>query len=182
MSEVVLVRHAAATGQDADAPLSDLGYRQAQELADFLRGLAIERVVASPYRRAVESVQPFAASSGLVVETDTRLVERVLSSRSLPDWRDHLRRSFEEPDYGLHDGESSRTAQARGVAAVLDAAAGGKRSVVATHGNLLALILRWVDARVGYDAWATLSNPDVFVIQTVESGQRGFRRVWGEAR
>jgi 2,3-bisphosphoglycerate-dependent phosphoglycerate mutase len=181
MSEIVLVRHAAATGQAADAPLSAVGHRQAEELAEFLRGFAIARVVSSPYRRALESVQPFTERSGLVLETDARLVERVLSARSLPDWRDHLRRSFEEPDYGLHDGESSRTAQARAVAAVVDAAAGGQRSLVATHGNLLALILHWVDARVGYDVWAKLSNPDVYVIHTDEHGQRGFRRVWGES-
>jgi 2,3-bisphosphoglycerate-dependent phosphoglycerate mutase len=181
VSQIVLVRHAAATGQEADAPLSAAGYRQAQELADFLRGFEIERVVSSPFRRAVESVQPFAERSGLVVETDARLVERVLSARALPDWREHLRRSFEEPDYGLHDGESARAAQARGVAVVLDAAAGGKRCLVATHGNLLALILHWVDAQVGYDVWAKLSNPDVFVIDTDDDGQRRFRRVWGEA-
>jgi 2,3-bisphosphoglycerate-dependent phosphoglycerate mutase len=49
------------------------------------------------------------------------------------------------------------------------------------HGNLLALILQWVDAQVGYGAWSKLSNPDVFVIHTDEDGQRGFRRVWSEA-
>jgi 2,3-bisphosphoglycerate-dependent phosphoglycerate mutase len=181
MARVVLVRHAEATGQSADAPLSAIGQGQAQQLARLLCGFEIERVVSSPFRRALESVQPFAERSGLVVETDSRLVERVLSAQALPDWREHLRRSFEEPDYRMHDGESSRAAQARAVAAVLDAVAGGQRCLVATHGNLLALILQWVDAQVGYDVWAKLSNPDVFVIDVDAAGQRRFRRLWGEA-
>ena len=182
MGEVVLVRHAAATGQDASAPLSADGYRQAGELADFLGRFDIDRVVSSPFRRAVESVEPFAHHRGLAIETDARLVERVLSARSLPDWREHLRRSFEEADYCLLDGESSRVAQARATAAVLAASVGGLRSLVVTHGNLLALILKWVDRDVGYEAWAQLSNPDVFVIHTDGPGQRRFRRVWTEAR
>ena len=182
MGEVVLVRHAAATGQHASAPLSADGYRQAVELAEFLRRFEIDRVVSSPFRRAVESVEPFANHRGLAIETDARLVERVLSARSLPDWREHLRRSFEEPDYCLLDGESSRVAQARATAAVLGAAAGGRRSLVVTHGNLLALILKWVDSEVGYEVWAQLSNPDVFVIHTDGPGPRRFRRVWTEER
>jgi 2,3-bisphosphoglycerate-dependent phosphoglycerate mutase len=182
MGQVVLVRHAAATGQDPSAPLSADGYRQAGELADFLRGFDIDRVVSSPFRRAVESAEPFANHRGLAIETDARLVERVLSARSLPDWRDHLRRSFEEPDYCLLAGESSRVAQARTTAAVLEASAGGMRSLVVTHGNLVALILKSVDSEVGYEAWAQLSNPDVFAIHTDALGQRRFRRVWPEAR
>ena len=49
------------------------------------------------------------------------------------------RRSFEDLDYRLEGGESSRTAQARGTAAVRAALASGERCVLVTHGNLLAM-------------------------------------------
>jgi 2,3-bisphosphoglycerate-dependent phosphoglycerate mutase len=179
MPEIVLVRHAAATGQEMDAPLSAEGYGQATKLADVLLQLGIERIVSSPSRRALESVEPFSRRAGLVIETDQRLTERILSGRSLLDWREHLSRSFDDLDYCLEGGESSRSAQERGTAAVLAASAGGKRCVLVTHGNLLALILRWVDQNVGYDVWSRISNPDVFVIPKNDGGGRGFRRVWG---
>jgi 2,3-bisphosphoglycerate-dependent phosphoglycerate mutase len=63
------------------------------------------------------------------------------------------------------------------VAAVLEAAAGGKRCVIVTHGNLLALLLKWVDDQVGYEFWSGLLNPDLFVIDVGDPGRRTFRRV-----
>jgi len=64
MKEILLVRHAAATGQGADAPLTSDGYLQANALADLLLERKIERVIASPFRRAVESGAPFCRRAG----------------------------------------------------------------------------------------------------------------------
>ena len=178
MPEIVLVRHATATGQDADAALTIEGQRQARLLADLLMPLRIQRVISSPLVRAVESVRPFCGRADLRLETDDRLVERVLGARNLPDWREHLRRSFDDPDYCLEDGESSRAAQARGTAAVRAALASGARCVLVTHGNLLALILRSIDPTVGFDAWSGLSNPDAFVLHVDGERPSGFSRIW----
>ena len=178
MHQIVLVRHAAATGQDALATLTDEGQRQARMLADVLWPFNIQRVISSPFVRATESVGPFCRRANLLVETDDRLVERVLSARSLPDWREHLRWSFEDLDYCLEDGESSRTAQARGTSAIRTALASGERCLLVTHGNLLALMLKSIDATVGYDVWSMLSNPDVFVLHVNDDGPHGFSRAW----
>jgi 2,3-bisphosphoglycerate-dependent phosphoglycerate mutase len=178
MQKIVLVRHATATGQAATAALTSEGQREARMLADLLLPLRIQRVISSPFARATESVTPFCRRAGLRLETDDRLIERVLSARDLPDWREHLRRSFDDPDYRLEDGESSRTAQARGISALRAALASGERCVLVTHGNLLALILRSIDATVGFDMWSRLSNPDVFVLHGRDQGPEGFNRIW----
>ena len=178
MQKIVLVRHATATGQDANAALTIEGQRQAHMLADLLLQFQIQRVISSPFVRATESVGPFCRRADLRLETDDRLAERVLSARNLPDWREHLRRSFDDLDYCLEDGESSRAAQARGTSAVRAALASGERCVLVTHGNLLALILRSIDATVGFDVWSRLSNPDAFVLHVDDEGPGGFRRVW----
>ena len=182
MQELVLVRHATATGQDADATLTIEGERQAHMLADLLLRLQIQRVISSPFVRATASVEPFCRRADLRLETDDRLVERVLSARNLPDWREHLRRSFDELDLCLDGGESSRTAQARGTSAVRAALASGERCVLVTHGNLLALILKSIDATVGFDLWSRLSNPDAFVIHVEDERPTGFSRVWNPSR
>lgn len=181
MEEIVLVRHAAASGQEAAAPLTSDGQHQARALDHFLRQFRIEGVICSPFRRAVESIEPFCRRAGLRVETDPRLVERVLSVRNLPDWREHLHRSFEDLDYCLEGGESSRAAQERGVSVVREALVSTRRYALVTHGNLLALILKWADATVGFEHWSRLSNPDVFVLRTDGHGARGFSRVWDRA-
>lgn len=178
MQDIVLVRHATAVGQEATAALTAEGQRQAHMLADLLQQFQIRRVISSPFVRATESIRPFCRRANLRLETDDRLVERVLSARSLPDWREHLRRSFDDPDYRLEDGESSRAAQTRGTSAVRAALAAGGPCVLVTHGNLLALILKSVDETVGFDVWSRLSNPDAFVLHGDADGARRFHRIW----
>jgi 2,3-bisphosphoglycerate-dependent phosphoglycerate mutase len=158
-----LVRHCQATGQAPDAPLTPEGATQAALLADLLAPLGIARILSSPYLRARDSIAPLAARLGLPVETDTRLVERVLTTEPLPDWRVHLARSFDDDAYCLAGGESSRAATARAVA-VMEAARQrpARATVIVTHGNLLALLLRHCDGRAGFAAWGALTNPDVY--------------------
>lgn len=176
---LILVRHVAATGQEPNAPLTPEGERQAIALSDLLLPLRIQRVISSPFLRAIDSITPFCQRANLRMELDDRLAERVLSTRNLPDWRDQLRRSFEDLDYCLPDGESSRSAQSRGIAAVRDAEVTGQRCVLVTHGNLLALILKSIDTTFGYDQWCDLTNPDVFVVDGDDGGARRVARVWG---
>lgn len=178
MQPLVLVRHAAASGQEATAPLTVEGHRQAQRLAEVLVPFQLERIISSPFVRAVDSIAPFCTRANLPVETDDRLVERVLNPPPEADWRVHLRRSFEDLDYALDGGESGRTAQARGLSVMRTAVASGRRCVLVTHGNLLALLLQSFDATFGFERWATLSNPDVFVLHDAGDGPTGFQRVW----
>src|SRR2546421_6220368 len=91
LTHLYIVRHCQASGQEPEAPLTQQGQAQATELVRFLSNKGIERIVSSPYKRAIQSIAPLAQSLQLEVETDTRLVERVLSTTALPDWRARLR-------------------------------------------------------------------------------------------
>jgi 2,3-bisphosphoglycerate-dependent phosphoglycerate mutase len=173
-----LVRHCQAAGQAPDAPLTPEGIVQAHLLADLLMPLGIDRIVSSPFRRALDSIAPLAARLSLPIERDDRLIERVLSPAPLPDWRAHLRRTFDDDDYCLEGGESSRTATAR-AAAVLDDARRhpARATTIVTHGNLLALLLRHFDGRVGFATWASMTNPDIYRVTIAEQLQP-FVRIW----
>jgi 2,3-bisphosphoglycerate-dependent phosphoglycerate mutase len=158
-----LVRHCRATGQSPDASLTAEGMAQAGLLAELLAPLGIARILSSPFARARDSVAPLAARLGIPVETDDRLIERVLTTEPLPDWRAHLARSFDDDNYQLAGGESSHAATARAVAVMEEARQHPARAtVVVTHGNLLALLLRHYDSRAGFAAWDALTNPDVY--------------------
>jgi 2,3-bisphosphoglycerate-dependent phosphoglycerate mutase len=166
VTTLYLVRHCRAAGQAPDAPLTEEGLAQAERLADFLVPLGPDRIVSSPFRRAVQSVEPLAAHLGRPIELDDRLRERELTSAPLAgDWLEPFRRSFAELDAVLEGGESTRAAMARAAAAIEDALAHGARStVIASHGNLSTLILRHFDGRAGFDEWRAMTNPDVFRI------------------
>ncbi|KZE80872.1 phosphoglycerate mutase [Paenibacillus elgii] len=164
MQTIYLIRHAQATGQGPDAALTPQGEVQAAILADLLHAFPVDAVVSSPYLRAMQTIRPLAQRAGLSVTTDDRLQERVLSTLDLPNWRDLLKRSFEEPDWSAEGGESGRTAMNRGVSVLRDIlrTEGQRHIAVVTHGNLMTLMLQAFDSSFGYDRWERLANPDVY--------------------
>jgi 2,3-bisphosphoglycerate-dependent phosphoglycerate mutase len=179
MTTLYLIRHCKAEGQEPDAPLTEEGVRQSLRLAEALEAQGIERIVSSPYLRAVRSVEPLAKRLGLDVGVDDRLRERVLSGSDLPDWMERLRHSFEDMDLALEGGESSRAASERALTLVSELASREGRTVAAaTHGNLLALILKAFDDRIGFEAWKALSNPDVFKLVFRAGAFERMERVW----
>ena len=179
--QLYLVRHCKAAGQEPDSPLTIDGASQAVALAQFLGRLPIDRIVSSPFWRARASIMPLARRLDRPVEIDARLAERVLAGPApLPDWLDRLRASFTDPDLCLPGGESSRTAQARGVAALHDILIHpATHTVVVTHGNLLALLLQHFNPGYGFAAWQRLTNPDVFAVDVQEDAAT-VTRIWRE--
>lgn len=173
---IYMIRHCEATGQAPDAPLTEKGAYQAMAVANLLAYAGVAYIVGSPYARARQTIQPLSVKSGVPVHTDERLVERVLSCVPLPDWRDHLRNSFDNPDHALPGGESAAEASLRGRAAMDDAvmSAAGRPVAIVTHGNLMALLLTDLGADGGYNIWERLSYPDVFQVPCRGS----INRIW----
>lgn len=178
MKELFVIRHCQASGQHPDAPLTENGARQAEALASFLAPLGIDGIVSSPYLRAVHTIQPLAHQMQLEVRTDQRLAERVLSGAPLSDWLDCLSRTFVELDLAYPGGESSNEAMARSVGAVRDVLSGqSQRTALVTHGNLMTLLLKSFDTRLGFEHWAALANPDVYRV-TVDGDESSIERIW----
>jgi 2,3-bisphosphoglycerate-dependent phosphoglycerate mutase len=167
MSQVLyLVRHCQATGQEPDAPLTEIGQQQAIALAGWLSDVSIGRIISSPFVRAYQSIVPLSEHLGLTIEVDDRLVERVLSPVPLDDWRQRLAETFIDLDLSFGEGESSRTAMMRGISVVDQAMQQTTDPVViVTHGNLMTLILKYFNERVDYTEWESLQNPDVYCVQ-----------------
>jgi len=164
-------------GQEPEATLSEAGHVAAHVLAERLLAHPIDRVVSSSYTRARQTLAPFAARRGLELELDERLVERRLSPAPVPHWREVVERSFVDPDYRVPGGESGRETLERGwkaLEAILDS--GRALPVVASHGQLISLVLQRIDPRFGFAGWQALANPDVFLIERV-GGRHSFQRL-----
>jgi 2,3-bisphosphoglycerate-dependent phosphoglycerate mutase len=173
-----VVRHCQAEGQEPSASLTERGKQQAEALCAFLADFDVQRIVSSPFARAVESIRPLSAGLGVDVKIDQRLVERTLSTVLLADWREQLRVSFQDLDLIIGGGESSQAAMQRARAAVADILGHpAERTVVVTHGNLMTLMLKTFDDSIGFELWERLTYPDVYAV-TVRGAQRTIRRVW----
>jgi 2,3-bisphosphoglycerate-dependent phosphoglycerate mutase len=169
---IYIMRHCQAEGQEPDAPLTTAGVLQSRHLVQTLAGVEIERIISSPYRRAKDSVTPLAEHLNISIELDERLVERVLCQGVDPDWQQHLKTSFDNLDFCLPGGESSRTAMQRIVSVVDDIRREpAKSTLLVTHGNLMALLLKYFDDAVGFSEWKSLGNPDTYRITLTQPPQ-----------
>lgn len=151
MTGLVLIRHARsawnAEGRwqgHADPPLDDFGLRQAEALADYLRGEALAAVYSSPLRRALQTAEPVARAHGLTVRLDDRLKERdvgVWSGLTEAEVRERYPEHF-KPDWWLHGppgGEGQAALITRTAAALDDVLAAHPEASVAvvSHGGSL---------------------------------------------
>ncbi len=130
VTEVWLVRHADCyqdMAEDADPPLSALGRKQADLLAERLRHLEYAAVYSSPYRRALETARAVTED----VRVDDRLVEMELELGE---------------DGGLEFKERPAGVVERMGAAINDIALAhtGQRVIVVAHGAAMVTFLTHV--------------------------------------
>lgn len=179
MRRLLLMRHCESTGQAPDATLSERGHEQARALAHFLAHHPIDRVIASPYRRAVESIAPFARAAGLAIEVDEDLREHRLADPPIAAWRDAVARCFEDETFRAPGGESAAETLWRARRAIDAACVDGTRlPVLASHGQLLSLLLHSLDGRFGFAGWTRMTNPDVFLLEERSGGGFGWTRLY----
>lgn len=176
--KLYIVRHCEAEGQAFGAGLTNEGFKQAQELVGFFSNKGIEKIISSPYKRAVDTITPLAKANRIEIKIDDRLSERVLSTRNLPDWQEKLKQSFTDLDMVMEGGESSKQAMERVLKVVDEQKKVEEEEIVlVTHGNLLALLLKQYLPSFGYKDWETLSNPDVYLIET-DQETTTVKRLW----
>ncbi|MEW9676214.1 histidine phosphatase family protein [Lentibacillus sp. L22] len=170
MKKIFLVRHCAADGQHKDSPLTYEGLRQAQLLSTFFKNQRIkfDKIISSPYLRAIESIKPYAEQVNARIEVNENLRERILSEQPIDDWLGILERSFSDLDFALPGGESGNDAinRANSVLDTIYADDALQNVIIVSHGNLIALLLKQFDHSYGFEQWKKLRNPDVYVIHT----------------
>ncbi|PFW89879.1 histidine phosphatase family protein [Bacillus pseudomycoides] len=181
LKKLIVVRHCSATGQERDAALTIAGEKQAHFLADFLiqNNLQIESIISSPFTRAIQSIAPFALRTNLPIGEDERLEERILSNNPMEDWLQKLEYTFTNIDIAFLGGESTKQAMDRVASLIQDILQQEHQvTLLVTHGNLLTLILKYFDNRIGFLEWKNLSNPDIYEITIDE--QTTIHRLWGK--
>jgi 2,3-bisphosphoglycerate-dependent phosphoglycerate mutase len=165
--KLFVVRHCKAEGQEIDAALTAEGREQAKELIRFLDQYQFDAIYSSPFKRANESIKPFAEYKKFKVQMDERLTERILSDTPDPNWMANLKRTYKEEHLKYPGGESTLEAKERIRSFLTDVQTQSYSSVlVVTHGNLMSLMINMFQSSFGFDEWKLLSNPDVYLIET----------------
>ena len=77
VTTIYLVQHGDKERSPGDPGLTELGRRQAAVTARWLRETELKALYSSPLRRARETAEPVGAATGLAVQVDSRLRERL---------------------------------------------------------------------------------------------------------
>ncbi|MBQ2952138.1 MAG: histidine phosphatase family protein [Clostridia bacterium] len=155
MTQIYYVRHAEPNYRnhdDAARELSPRGQADCQLVTDFLLDKGIDVILSSPYRRAVDTLRPFAESVRLPIHHVADFRERKVDSEWIDDFDAFSRRQWADFDFRLDGGESLREVQARNIAAlqaVLTEHA-GQRIAIGGHGTAISAILNHYDPAFGY--------------------------------
>lgn len=175
---IYIIRHCEAVGQSSDSPLTEKGIIQADELTEFLSDINVDRIICSPFLRAIQTIKPFAENRNIEIEMDNRLTERVLSSIYFSDWMDKLEATFNDMDLKYEDGESSNEAMNRIVEVVNDVVAShSENTIIVAHGGVISLLLNHYDKNFGFQQWQSLSNPDVYLL-SISPEEVHIKRLW----
>ncbi len=175
---IYIVRHCSADGQSPHADLTAEGIVQAEKLAEFFSELEADRIISSPFVRARRTAEAIADEKKIHIEEDSRLAERTLSSHAFEDWLLKLEDTFLDDHLKYEGGESSHEAMER-VCNVVDELPDGSKVILVTHGNLMTLLLRCYDERIGFQEWQALTNPDVYRVQLTDDDVQ-WERIWKE--
>ena len=164
------IRHAHSnyTPDEINRPLSDKGRESLAQL-EFLADKPITAIYSSPYRRAIQTVEPLAQSLKLAIQSDERLIERKLSSQAIADqdFEEALMQLWSRPTFSLVGGESNQQAQQRALALLheLESKRRNEEIIISSHGNLICILLSAFDPSIDYNFWCGLSMPDVLVLK-----------------
>lgn len=177
MTRVYFVRHAEPNYDNHDDNLRELSPRGMEDrklVTAFLSDKAIDVVLSSPFKRAVDTVADFAEKNNLAINTIDDFRERKVDSCWIEDFTEFTKRQWSDFNYKLSDGECLSEVQDRNIAAlskVLEKYR-GKNIVIGSHGTALSTIINYYDKSFGYEEFEKIKFVMPWIVEFVFGADR----------
>lgn len=168
---IYLVRHAEPNydnHDDINRELTPKGLQDCQRLIDYFRAISIDQIYSSPYKRALQTIQPLATARQLPINTRENLRERKVDSVWIDDFEAFLVNQWQDFTFKLSDGESLQEVQKRQLEEVKTILKDNKQhTIISSHGTAIATILAAFDKQFGLDDFQRIKTlfPFVAVLQ-----------------
>ena len=182
--ELILIRHGLPEkvinqdGTPADPPLSEEGLKQAELVANWLEHEQIDKLYASPMRRAVQTAEPLAKVKGLDIElregvaeydrkSDLYIPVEQLKELDYDRWKKLMTGEIVEADF-----PEFAKAVIGALEAIIDENP-GKRVAVACHGGVINV---WTSHVIGFEP-KMFFNPNYTSINRFMAASSGEKSV-----
>ncbi len=182
--ELILIRHGLPEkvinedGTPADPPLSEEGLKQAELVADWLEHEQIDRLYASPMRRAMQTAAPLAKAKGLDIEpregvaeydrkSDLYIPVEQMKELDYDRWKKLMTGEIVDLDF-----PEFANAVISALEAIIDENR-GKRVAVACHGGVINV---WTAHVIGFEA-KMFFNPNYTSINRFMAASSGEKSV-----
>ena len=170
MTRIYFVRHAEpnySNHNDIFRELSPRGMVDRELVTDFLADKHIDIVISSPFKRAIDTIVPFAEEKGLEIEIIEDFRERKVDSCWIEDFSEFSRKQWEDFEYKLTDGECLHEVQKRNISALKSVLErySGKNIVVGSHGTALSTVINYYDSSFGYDDFENIRKRMPWIVE-----------------
>ncbi len=163
MTTIYFVRHALpdfTIKSDRERPLTDEGKKASFKVLEYLKDKNIDILLSSPYKRAIDTIKPFADSinKDIILIEDFR--ERKIDSCWIEDFETFSKNQWQDFSYKLTDGESLKEVQDRNINALKNIlnTYNNKNIVIGTHGTALSTIINFYDPSFNYEKFVSIKN------------------------
>lgn len=170
MTIVYYVRHAEPNYEnhiDELRELSEEGLRDRCFVKKYLKDRDIQAIFSSPYKRAVDTVFPFAEEAGIPIQVDYDLRERKVGTDWIDDFNSFAKKQWEDFNYKLLEGESLSEVQNRNIKVIekLLQLYENQNLVIAGHGTALSTIINYYDSTFGYEGFNGIKNKMPLIVK-----------------
>ena len=157
MTVIYFVRHCQSDNSHRDEktrPLTEKGMADRALVTKYLSDKAIDAVLSSPYKRAVDTVADFAERNGFEIEIIEDFREHNYSNTWLPsdEYFPIIEKKWADFSHSNFGAECFDELQSRNIAALDEVLAryAGKNIAIGTHGAALSTIINYYDNAFGY--------------------------------
>lgn len=185
MTHIYFVRHAEpnyGNHDDVGRELTPRGLADRRLVTEFLLDKGVAAIYTSPYRRALDTIRPFAEAVRLPIVHVPDFRERRVDAAWIEDFDAFSRHQWADFDFRLPGGESLREVQDRNIAALMGLLRqhAGQSVVVGSHGTAISVILNHFDPAFGHAQFESIRRLMPWIVRLDFDGEtflgwEGFR-------
>lgn len=173
MTTIYFVRHAEPVRDrtlynTGEFPLPEKGLKDTRFVTEFLSDKNIDVMYSSPYKRAVDTIIPFASSVNKDVLTREDFSER--QHKFMPDFWEFIEMQWNDFEYKV-EGESLQDVQKRNISELQNVIGrhSGQNVVIGTHGGALSTIIKFYNPDWSFDDYKNSADKMPWIVKMIFS-------------